>query len=345
MALVRDRDLAHDGPRSFRDVVTYPESDSQAREFQYYAQHSPGRSSGQGSPGRVQHDSLILKSPLDQLSRSLSFKKDRSQAGGTDRGRVRDAKGKNRAAPDNDSNEPLSQSAQRLDAVRPPPLLKASDSSGTSFLKLDDQSPTYGTYSTETAPVNFGDRDAVRSRGNTATHDRNDADSDSESQLINAFRNSYSTHLTREGGARDSSYSWMTTDPESPNTTLDFRQAQAVFEAAHHRGEGPLARPDSSSDLHKHSSAQPERATSVSSAEWEGQERSRARASSWDSQAAAGLGLDRMPSQRSARSGKTRARKGKGSDADGQPRESGVSIFDPFHYAVRLVLGRRNACG
>ena len=372
MATTVHRPQAADGPRSFKNVVTYPEESAAAAE-QHNVRGGPSHlgpaprtpegypsarvvtAATPSSPGaRVQHDSLALKSPLEQLSRSLSFNKDRQTQ--QHQHRV-DVKGKGRAhehdVHQQDDREMLD--GYRNDLRRPPPLLKASDSSGTGFLKYDADDDTGGYHPTSTtAPVNFDGRRSNRQRSPSTDDEDNESNSDARSQLINAFRHS---RLTRaddddddtarggggQGGHRDSSYSWMTTDPESPNTTLDFRQAQAVFEAAHHRGEGS-SRPGSSSGLHAStgsSNSNNGQQTSNLQEEWEGDTRARARASSWDSQAAANLGLDRMPSQKSTRS--TRSRSGDKQQRrelgpNGQPRESGLSVFDPFHYAVSLLF-------
>lgn len=189
-------------------------------------------------------ESLALHSPLDQLTRKLSYtgtrsgiaERNMSSSLGIGRPPVHrgisntsntsagsDSKGKTRAS---DAYGIASYYGTTADARQPSNVpgqeqlpLHSRQASGSSGPQAFNESYT--------EPVRF-------SRTSSAYDNDN---SDAQSQLINAFRNSYSTQLT--GGVRDSTYSWMNDDYVeedghgskadsrymSTNGTLDFKTA------------------------------------------------------------------------------------------------------------------------
>ena len=387
-------------PRAFR-----ADASSQQLPSQSQRRHDGGNDEDEG----VRPDSLALKSPLEQLSRSLSYTRNTaaSRHGGAGTSgslrRPRRAQDGQAAADEREVVDGSSQQQQR----RPPPLGIQTDASSPSFLNLD------GANSPTVEPVRFSPRRAhrgaqsqERGRGGSESSDNDASDtSDTRSQLINAFRNSTMTRTDggRRDGTRDSSYSWATgtdADPDSPNITLDFKQAQAVFDAANHRGSVLMpdgrerqAGHDRAAQAGSAHAAAAEPSSAGYPADWDTEEaqRSRARASSWDKQEAHRMGLHRVPSHRSTSgnsssanltggarqatlsgdplsgpsgSGSTsrRARgatndsgtqrsvvESVGLDAEGrsrsasssnpgppQERQSAVSAFDPFQYAVSI---------
>jgi hypothetical protein len=163
--------------------------------------------------------------------------------------------------------------------------------------------------------------------------------SDDQSQLIDAFRSSYGTHFTN---GRDSSYSWMMSEPNSPSVTLDF--ARAANELAGILGEGSSGRTgqktsiDSDQHNNNNNSRRAQAGQSDVYSEWDGADRARARASSWDSQAANEMmNLARAASLKSVtgvREALARRRENTAKHVNPAERESALSIADPFHYAV-----------
>lgn len=266
----------------------------------------------------VRPDSLALTSPLEQLTRSLSFNKKDGQKPLTQRSEARTKNGARLQDNSIAGLPPVEQVMLEYLAAEPDYGQGASTTSHnhqeaatlratTPHIHLSERREP--SESTSIEPVRFSD-------DNTRTGGAEDV-SDSQGQLINAFRSSYHTYMTRSGGLRDSSYSWMAPDADSPNMTLDFKQAEAVFNAANDKGEAI--------DLGRYDQVEDDNAANLQendvSSEWEADDKVKARASSWDSQAAKKMGLNRIPSQKSSKT-----------PTDG--RTSDVSTFEPFHYSV-----------
>lgn len=321
--------------RKFDNPAMNDGDNSDAYSFEARSEISDNNDT-QGPPGAsgeaVRPDSLALTSPLEQLTRSLSFnKKDGQHAPPLQqsaRGGVRE-----RIAQDSIAGLPSAEQVMleylaaetNYDSnasTSGQPRQDASIGQQQQHLPNAVNSNSQHAASHETAfdttfePVRFSN-DTTRTGG---TEDV----SDSQGQLINAFRSSYHTYMTRSGGMRDSSYSWMGPDADSPNMTMDFKQAEASFDAARRNGEAiDLGRyddfegEDDSGDL---SAGQP-------GEDLDADGKAKARSSSWDSQEVKKMGLNRIPSQKSQKTHKT--------PTDG--RTSDVSAFEPFQYSVGLA--------
>ena len=314
------------------------------------------------------HESWALASPLEQLTRKLSVTRNESRqpfprrsssrgATATSRdghkaekdtdGRVntRTEAAKGFQFPEQAAEQHLTNSQSRNAPHRPPPLITASNSHG-SFLHLaaddyDNASPVSNSSNVvvrdepEIRPVQFSPRERHRNDSSTSRSTLEHGDnSDAHSQLINAFRNSYSDNLTSAGN-RESSYSWMTSnpdaDPETPGITLDFA------EAARNAADGAYTANNYATTSYAHANnrlSPNESGHAGEASEWNGRiseeelsDRAKARISSWDSTAAQAMNLRRVPS-------KTRgAVMGRGSHAETE-RTSAFSSLDPFAYAV-----------
>lgn len=279
-----------------------------------------GASAGDSAGGEsVRPDSLTLTSPLEQLTRSLNFnKKDTHPLSTHATSRSRNKAGQQGS---NDAAFPPVDQVMReylaAEATHEHGASRFGESnnsttgahSSSSAIDRENRDQRNISESTAFEPVRFSD-DTARTGGAEDV-------SDGQSQLINAFRSSYHTYMTRSGGLRDSSYSWMAPDADSPNMTMDFKQVEGHLDAANNKGDPTdLGRYDD----HEEDDAVQEH-DNEESGEWTLGDKVKARASSWDSQAAEKMELHRIPSQKSSKT-----------PADG--RTSDFSVLEPFHYSV-----------
>lgn len=182
-----------------------------------------------------------------------------------------------------------------------------------------------------TTPLESDDEHERQSERSVAMSDsRSTSSIDTQSQIINAFRNSYSTHLS--GGAWDSSYSGLMSDPESPTDTMDFHHAMT----SHTRSTVEAAQQSmGAAGTVTVNAAGVGSSPSVSHADHNAPERDRVKASSWDSLAAGGIHLHRIPSTSTARNDSFRRDPRANGVAEPKPgRDSAISATDPFHYLV-----------
>jgi hypothetical protein len=301
---------------------TDDDNDDNSDAYSFEARSEAGDGAAATAPGSeaVRPDSLALTSPLEQLTRSLSFnKKDGSH--GKKNGTARTLRYRQHTPSDLPpveqvmleylAGEPTHEASASTYDQQP---RKASEmvhqnSKGTPRNMYQEQ--TLETTSQE--PVYFGDDDTQ-----TAAEDPSEG---GQGQLISAFRSSYHTYMTRSGGMRDSSYSWMAPDADNPNATLDFKQA----ELSHLQSANPK---DSSLDLDRFEDHQDDKNRRENDPDeyeqWDVESKARARASSWDSQAANAMGLHRIPSQKISKP-----------PTDG--RNSDMSTLEPFQYTVSLA--------
>lgn len=324
-------DASYDG-----DVVQYTQAKQQHNNQQRGTSvHSEGES--------VRPDSLALTSPLEQLKRNLSFNRGDSQSG-TSSLTSRPLMDRQASLPamihalEQDEQATSSHTSSQMPRIA---RTKSNLDYEETLVTRQAQEGSYTVENDSDVAINtLGDRahnashddtnhvEPVRFSDDTAQTDKDGVigdNSDARSQLISAFRNSY--HTTRDGNFRDSSYSWIGADQESPNNTLDFKQAQAEYRAAGHDEDDEEAFQDSNDDsqqqqyIYNSSNDNSNEHEIEDISGWEAEGRNRVRASSWDSQEAEKMGLHRIPSQRKL-------------PDTGEGRQSNVSHFDPFAYAV-----------
>lgn len=267
----------------------------------------------------VRPDSLAMTSPLEQLTRSLSFNKKDSPSSVSSHGKMSSAR--------------LRQLQEKESGLPPVEQVMleylASEPTREAGLSTDAQLDIEGSDAMAYQPGFTKDQgQQLRSIGNASrkpvrsSEDSDQAggaeDADTQGQLINAFRSSYHTYMTRSGGLRDSSYSWMAPDADSPNATMDFKQAGIPNsnEVENSRGlESYEAKFSGNDGLNESSDAY---------SQWEAEDdRAQARRSSWDSQAVRKMALHRVPSQ-------------KASKTLTDDRTSAPSVNEPFHYSVSI---------
>lgn len=302
------------------------DNDDNSDAYSFEARSEAGDGASATAPGSdaVRPDSLTLTSPLEQLTRSLSFNKKEGSHGGRN-GTPRTPRYRQHTPSDLPpveqvmleylAGEPTQEASASTYETYDQWPRKATDTTHQQHSKLASRS-AHQEQASEPAnvePVYFGDDDEPMVA--------EDPSEGGQGQLISAFRSSYHTYMTRSGGMRDSSYSWMAPDADSPNATLDFKQA----ELSHSQSANNK---DSSSDVDRFEDHQGDRNRREFDPDgyeqWDAESKARARASSWDSQAAKTTGLHRIPSQKTSKT-----------PMDG--RASEMSAFEPFQYSVSLA--------
>ena len=261
-----------------------------------------------------------------------------------------DRKGKARAfVQDEDEKENIRDQAEDYHRL---PRIKHSTSQDSSFLDLNNDLTSHASstffpkrmssklaapsreFGTRYEPVRFS---SISSNPqNLDEHGLHD-----NPQLIDAFRNSYATHLTAD---RDSSYSWAMSGRESQGTTLDFAGAAAAGD--NNSSSGDYLSVDSlrptlgDRETFGNNFKRMQAGQSEGYFEWDPDskeaQRAQARKSSWDHQIANEI------NGRGAPSIVQTAKQDKG--VLKTERESAISAFDPFQYAVRPCSINQSDC-
>jgi len=291
--------------------------------------HEAAAASSANNVEEVRPESLRLASPLAQLTRSLSISRDRKEGSETAQRHTghtaavdREEAARLCTSPGTESLPTRHLAVGNTTHLSPSPPAGPSSRDNSSFLELSENEDT-PRYTLWNGPT---DEQAARSSNETIRSATSSTSSSCHNtQIINAFRNSYSTHLT--GGMRDSSYSWLLSDPDSPGPNMAFQQVAAA------QGISSSSAADASHLGTARHPYQQDADTSLTAMHinWEETDRAKVRRSSWDSVDAASMNLRRLPSDAT-----THSRSGPASNNQGEtrPRGSAISASDPFHYAV-----------
>lgn len=356
--------------------IDHGHSGSMHNRQQYGSSHNneqddmrDSRSVGARSDASAEHDNMVrpeslgLKSPLEQLTRKLSYNKQRQHP---EKGQGRAATpmalldGAHAAQQDHDREnmrgynldqrgKASAKDGQRKAAQQP--LIDHSTSHGNSFLDVGTRPDSGDAGSlpserTRIEPVRFERGEQAQQVANQLRRHGSDASaltdthteiSDAHSQIINAFRGSYAETSGHSTGRRESSCSWTTGGGDTAyggldgdsSDTMDFAQAaRSATSEVHSSGSRKPSHKSTSKAVHSDNNDENDQNEEIDA------ERARARASSWDSaNGEAADALRRIPSLSRKMAGLRRNESAKRiQEAEG--RESGMSATDPFIYAV-----------